>query len=180
MVPSGLPPSTRPAIFVRARAPGEPFLNIQEESEIHLSLAAVATPTTSLRPSPAPGHGESIMKIVMAKAAADLVASGQHAQAAAGCRRETAVAPDHRLGRLDRSGPNRTGWRFFLYTSHDLGCKDHVLRLRPRDSNYGETMSSGVPRCPSTPAERKRRPEPDDSTSIRRPHPSSSTRSFMY
>ena len=29
------------------------------------------------------GHGESIMKIVMAKAAADLVASGQHAQAAA-------------------------------------------------------------------------------------------------
>ena len=41
-------------------------------------------------------------------------------------------------------------------------------------------MSSGVPRCPSRPAERKRRPEPDDSTSISRPQPSSSTRSFIY
>ncbi len=54
-VPSELSPSTRPAIFVRARAPGEPSSNIRDESEIRLSSAAVATPTTSLRPSPAQG-----------------------------------------------------------------------------------------------------------------------------
>ena len=52
------------------------------------------------------GHGESIMKIVMAKAAADLVASGQYAQAAADAAvtsqaaqpspRPHALAPLHR------------------------------------------------------------------------------------